>query len=83
MEYRHILIQDSQLLIFLQISDHVMAQAVSWWPVTTEDWIQSHPSSCWICGGRSGNDTDFSSSTSILPVSIIPVTLHPYSLMYH
>ena len=59
MEYRHTLIQDSQLLIFLQISGHVIGQAVSRWPVTTEDWIQSHPSSCWICGGRSGNGTDF------------------------
>jgi len=28
MEYRHILIQDSPLLIFLQISGHVMGQAV-------------------------------------------------------
>ena len=76
MEYRQILFQDSQLLIFLQISGHVMGQAVSWWPVTTEDWIQSHPSSCWICGVQSGNGTDFSSRTSVLPVSIIPPMLH-------
>jgi hypothetical protein len=63
MEYRHFLIQDSQLLIFLPITGHVMAQAVSPRPITTEDWIQSQASPCRICGGRSDNVTDFSPST--------------------
>jgi hypothetical protein len=75
--------RDPQVLTFLPISGHVMAQAVSCWPVTTEDWIQSQASLCGIFGRQSDNGTDFSLSTSVLPVSSIPPMLHPYSLMYH
>jgi hypothetical protein len=39
---------------------HTVAEAVSCWPLTAEDWFCTQVSPCGICGGQSGTGTDFS-----------------------
>jgi hypothetical protein len=43
-----------------------IAQAVSWWYLTIQAWVQSQVSSCKICGGQSGIGTGCCPSTSVL-----------------
>jgi hypothetical protein len=50
----------------LQFSlEHAMPQVVTCQPVTAEAHVQSQASICRICGGKSGNGTGFSPSTSV------------------
>lgn len=44
--------------------------------------IQSHTSSCGICGGQSSNGMGFSLSSSYPAVIVIPPVLHTHSFMY-
>ena len=44
-----------------------MTQAVSHRPLTAETRARSRVSPCRICGGQSGNGTDFFPSTSVFP----------------
>ena len=59
-----------------------MAQAISRRPTTAEVRPQFHASSCGICGAHSDTETDFSPSTSVSPVSVIPPTLHDHSFIH-
>jgi hypothetical protein len=47
-----------------------MAQAVSRRPLTAEVRVPSRVSPCGICGGQSGNGTDFFPSTSVFPCQL-------------
>jgi hypothetical protein len=49
-----------------------MAQAVSRRPLTMEAEVSSRLSPCWIYGEQNGTGTQFSRSSSVSPVSIIP-----------
>jgi hypothetical protein len=49
-----------------------MAQAVSRRHVTVEAKVRGRVSPCGIYGGQSGTGTDFSPSSSVSPVNIIP-----------
>jgi hypothetical protein len=49
-----------------------MAQAVGRRPLTAESRIHARVNPCGICGGQSGTRADFSPSSSVFPVSIIP-----------
>jgi hypothetical protein len=51
---------------------HAMAQVASCWPLTTEALVSAYISPCGICGEHSGTGTDFSLSSSVSPVNIIP-----------
>jgi hypothetical protein len=55
-----------------------MAQAVSSRSLTTVARVCARVSSCGICGGQSSTGTDFSPSSSVFPVSIIPLWLHTH-----
>jgi hypothetical protein len=60
-----------------------MAQAVSRWPLTAETWIRASVSSRRICGGQIGTGTDFSTSSSISTVCIIPPLLYTHLPLPH
>jgi len=36
-----------------------MDEMILGWPATAECWLRLKRSPWWICGGRSGNETDF------------------------
>jgi len=55
-----------------------MAQAFSQCSDAAETRVRSHIIPCEICGVQSGNETDFSPSTSVSPVSIKTPMLHTY-----
>jgi hypothetical protein len=52
------------------------AQAVSRRPLTAEAQVRSRVSPCGVCGGQSGNGTDFSPSCRFSSVNFIPLVLH-------
>jgi hypothetical protein len=60
---------------------HAMAQVVIRRPLTAEAWVRARVCLCGICGGQSGTGTEFSQSSSISPVIIIPPWLS--ILIYH
>jgi len=60
-----------------------MAEAACCWPLTTLAQVQSWATTCGTCCGRNGTGTDFSLSTKIFPIIIIPPVLHAHSLVYH
>jgi hypothetical protein len=72
------------LLYFLLLDflDCTMAQAVSRRPSTAEAWVRARVSPFGFCGGQSGIETGFSPSSSVSPVSIIPLELHIYVYIY-
>ena len=54
----------SACFIYIQhtyISSCTMAEVVHWWSVTTEAWVQSKASLCWIFGGLSNTGSGFTS----------------------
>jgi hypothetical protein len=59
-----------------------MAQEVSRRPLTAEVRPQPQASPCGICGAQSDTGTDFSSSTSVSPVSVIQPMLHDHSFIH-
>ena len=64
-------------LNFYTVFRQLLCFKVSRRPLTVEGRFRSQASSCEICGGQSGNGTDFSQSTSGCPLNIIPpVHLH-------
>jgi hypothetical protein len=44
---------------------HVMAEAVSCWPLTVEAQVHTWVNPCSICGGQSGTGTGFSLNSSV------------------
>jgi hypothetical protein len=53
-----------------------MAQVVRRRPLTAEARVRARVNPCGICGGQSGNGTDFSPSSSVFPCQyIIPPSL--------
>jgi len=69
--------------INLTSPSHAMAQVVCHMPLTVESHIQSQASPCGICCRQSGTGVDFSLSTALFLVSIIPPILHSHPLIYH
>jgi hypothetical protein len=55
-----------------------VAQAVSRRPLTAEARIRTRVNPCGICDGQSGIGTGFSPSSSVFPVSIIPLSLFKF-----
>jgi hypothetical protein len=63
------------------ILGHAMAQAVSWWPLTTEAQVCAQVSPYGIYGGQSIDETGISPSCLVFPCNIIPLSLS--KLIYH
>lgn len=61
---------------------HAIAQAVSCRILCAVAWVQTEASSCGICGGKSGNVTGFSPSTSNFSCQYHP-TIVPCSSIRH
>jgi hypothetical protein len=60
-----------------------MAQVVSQWPLTVEDWVHSQASPCSICGEQTSTGAGFLWVLQFPPVGIALQMLHTHSLIYH
>jgi hypothetical protein len=76
-----ILPNEQQMKTDLKSVDHAMVQADNRRPLTPESQVHTHVNLCGICGGQSGTGTDFSLSSSVSPVNIIPPRIS--MLIYH
>lgn len=61
---------------FIYRLGHVMAQAVNRRHFTAYSWVRSHPSPCRTYVDQSDAGRGFSPNTLVIPVHIIPPTLH-------
>jgi hypothetical protein len=71
-----------ELTLILTFKCPLMAQAVTRRSVALEGRVRSQFIPCEICGGQSDIGTDFFSSVSIFPVSIIPPILHVHLYLF-
>jgi hypothetical protein len=54
-----------KVLALFQFTGHTVAQVVSLWPLTMEDWVQPQANPCMFYSGKSDNGTGFSQSTLV------------------